>query len=159
MTEIQSPEFRELTREEIDEVLSANEVGRVAYTVHDRVDIEPIHYAYDGGWIFGRTSPGAKLTALTHSPWVAFEVDEVRAPLAWRSVVIHGSFRCLHADDAPIDRETYRRAVAALRKRFPDTLTANDPLAFRTEVFGIHVSEARGRAAEWRGRIDDAGAP
>jgi nitroimidazol reductase NimA-like FMN-containing flavoprotein (pyridoxamine 5'-phosphate oxidase superfamily) len=148
MSDNRPPEFRELGREEIDAVMSANELGRLAYTIHDRVDIEPINYVYQDGWIFGRTSLGAKLNDLAHRPWVAFEVDEVSAPFAWRSVVVRGSFHRLHEDGSPSERESYARAVAALRTRFPETLTDDDPVPFRTEVFGIHVDEARGRAAE-----------
>lgn len=156
MTEVRPPDFRELTRAEIDAIMETHEVGRVAYTVQDRVDIEPIHFAYDGGWIFGRTSPGAKLSGLAHRPWVAFEVDEVSSPFDWRSVVIHGSFHRLHADGSEHERATYQRALAALRERFPEALTDQDPVPFRSEIFGIHVSDARGRAAEWKKRAPAA---
>ena len=56
-------------------------VGRLAFTFHDRVDIEPISHVYSEGWVYARTSPGTKLTTVKHHPWVAFEVDEVQQSL------------------------------------------------------------------------------
>ncbi|MBL0173053.1 MAG: pyridoxamine 5'-phosphate oxidase family protein [Gemmatimonadaceae bacterium] len=62
----------------------------MAFTFHDRVDIEPIHYVFEDGHIFGRTKFGTKVSVLAHHPWVAFEVDEVDGLHAWQSVVVHG---------------------------------------------------------------------
>ncbi|HEV2131694.1 MAG TPA: pyridoxamine 5'-phosphate oxidase family protein, partial [Longimicrobiaceae bacterium] len=82
MDRIAAPEFRTLTREEIAAVLRRNHVGRIAFSWRDRVDIQPIHYVFVGGWIYGRTTPGAKLTAVSHNRWVAFEVDEIEEMFA-----------------------------------------------------------------------------
>jgi nitroimidazol reductase NimA-like FMN-containing flavoprotein (pyridoxamine 5'-phosphate oxidase superfamily) len=157
MTDVSPPEFRELSRAEIDDVLTGNDVGRVAYSIHDRIDIEPIHYVYDDGWIFGRTSQGEKLRVLAHRPWVAFEVDEVSSPLDWRSVVVHGSFHHLDADGSEIEQRTYRRALAALRSQYPATLTDRDPVPSRSELFGIHVSEVTGRSSTWKSGAPTSG--
>ena len=54
------PVFRELTREGCEALLAVSHVGRLAYTFHDRVDIEPIHYVYADGWI----GSGAKAVLL-----------------------------------------------------------------------------------------------
>ena len=80
------PVFNKLTREEIDALLTRNTVGRIAYAFKDRVDIEPVNYAYADGWIYGRTSPGSKLHTLSHNRWVAFEIDESRGVFDWSSV-------------------------------------------------------------------------
>ena len=79
-----------LERDEIDALLARHNVGRIAYTFRDRVDVEPINYVYRDGWIYLRTGPGSKLTTLARHPWVAFEVDEVDGPFDWRSVVGRG---------------------------------------------------------------------
>jgi uncharacterized protein len=142
-----TPVFRELDRAESDALLARNNVGRIAYAFRDRVDIEPISYVYGGGWLYCRTSPGAKLATLAHRPWVAFEVDEVAGPFDWRSVVVHGPAYQLTHDGTEADRARYEQAVALLRGVVPDTLADDDPVAFRTIVFGVHVSEVTGRAA------------
>ncbi|MEO7042035.1 MAG: pyridoxamine 5'-phosphate oxidase family protein, partial [Gemmatimonadaceae bacterium] len=92
------PRIRELSRLEIEEILARNHVGRIAFTLHDRVDIEPIHYVFDAGWIYGRTSQGTKLSTIEHHRWVAFEVDEVKELFHWRSVVIKGAFYLIDPD-------------------------------------------------------------
>ena len=84
------PTIRDLTPDESGALLARSHVGRLAFTHHDRVDIEPIGYISDGEWIFGRTSKGAKLSTLLHHPWCAFEVDEVRSMFDWSSVVVKG---------------------------------------------------------------------
>src|SRR5690349_4335455 len=73
-----SPTFRELTPAESRALLGRHNVGRIAYSFHDRVDVQPIHYVVSGDWLYGRTSRGEKFLTLAHNPWCAFEVDEVR---------------------------------------------------------------------------------
>lgn len=143
-----SPEFRDLDRAASERLLATHRVGRIAYTFRDRVDIEPISFVFDDGWIYGRTAPGAKLLTLQHSPWVAFEVDEARGPFEWQSVVVHGAFHQLAPDTGtPAEQARYRAALTALRRLMPAALTADDPVPTRTVVFGINVHEMTGREA------------
>jgi nitroimidazol reductase NimA-like FMN-containing flavoprotein (pyridoxamine 5'-phosphate oxidase superfamily) len=139
--------IRELTRAEVELVLARNHVGRIAVSFHDRVDIRPLHYAYAGGWIYGRTSPGDKLVTIAHNRWVSFETDEVTGPFAWRSVVVHGTFYTLSDDGPATEREARDVALALLRRIVPETLTADDPVPERTVLFRIAVDEATGREA------------
>lgn len=138
------PAIRALGTDEMDALLARNCVGRIAYSIHDHVDIEPIHYVYDAPWIFGRTSTGAKVLTLAHSRWCAFEVDEVKSLFDWQSVVVKGAFAPF---DATANRELYDRALAALRRLIPSTLTDDDPSPHRDIVFGVHMSEVAGRCS------------
>lgn len=144
------PAFRDLDRHEIEQMLASHHVGRLAFTFRDRVDIEPIHYVYDGEWIFGRTSYGTKLVVLAHHPWVAFEIDEVRGPYDWRSVVAKGTVYFVEPDAAGNAAEVYERAVSAIRRVVPTAFTDDDPTPARTVLFRIHIDELQGRAAESR---------
>ncbi len=146
--------IKELTRVEIETILSRNHVGRLAFSFHDRVDIRPIHYVFKNGWIYGCTSKGGKLETIAHNMWVAFEVDEVAATLDWRSVVVRGAFYTMpptgssHPDptDTSVREDPeYSQAVAALRTFLPDAMQADDPTPFRHTVFRIHLDEATGR--------------
>ena len=143
-----APVFRELTREECGALLERNHVGRVAFTFHDHVDIEPVHYVYADGWLHGRTAPGAKIAVLRHHPWVAFEVDEVEGLFDWRSVVVHGAVYIPDPDGSPTDREAHAATLAHLRQLVPDTLTTGDPAPHRLLLFRIHIDDISGRAAE-----------
>jgi nitroimidazol reductase NimA-like FMN-containing flavoprotein (pyridoxamine 5'-phosphate oxidase superfamily) len=140
-------EFQRLTPRECRDVLARNHVGRLAFLHGRGVDIEPLGYGTRGNWLFLRSAFGTKFVALAHSPYVAFEVDEVRGPLDWRSVVIHGTMQVLPPDGAPLERLSRAKAVAAFRSVLPDTLGPNDPTPERQIVYGVHVVEIEGRMA------------
>lgn len=142
--------FRELPREEIEEMLLRNKVGRLAFSFHDRVDIQPIHYVYERGWLYGRTSEGDKIASLTHNQWIAFEVDEVEDIFEWRSIVIHGSFWILHPRGSPRAEELWKKASELVSKIVPGALTEHDPVGFRQTLFRIAVSDVRGREASMK---------
>jgi uncharacterized protein len=142
-----SPHIRSLSQHECIELLSRNQVGRLGFAFRDQIQIQPLHYVYEAGWIYGRTSEGAKLTALAHHQWIAFEVDEVRDRFDWASVLVHGSFHRLDRDTAILDTAARAHAIRLLRAVVPDTFTALDPVPHRTVVFRIAVGETTGRVA------------
>lgn len=142
-----APTFRDLDAVEVNALLARNHVGRIAYTFHDRVNIEPISYVFADGAIYMRTSPGSKLSTLAHVPWVAFEVDEIRGPFDWRSAVAHGTVYVLHDSGSSIDRATYRRAVERLRQLVPTALRPDDPVPERRIVIKLYPATLEGREA------------
>ena len=153
MTKTRSgPVFRDLSREESDKLLSAHRVGRIAYSFHDSVDIRPIHYSYREGWLFGRTSEGDKLMTLRHNQWVAFEVDEISGPLDWESVIVRGTFYNLRDEGSVYDVQLYQRGVDAIRSVSSAAFTDADPLAFRTEVFGISIDSLTGKSCSTKAK-------
>ena len=140
----------ELSREAGLRLLAEHHLGRIAFAVRDRVDVEPISYVYGDGWIWARTSPGTKLTMVTHHPYVAFEVDEVKSPSDWRSVVVHGTVYVLQEGGGEIARETYRVALGRIRELVPMALTPRDPTPTRQVILKLHPSDLRGRSASSR---------
>jgi hypothetical protein len=147
MTRTGEPTFRDLTADEAAELLARNHIGRIAFSFHDRVDIEPLSYVFADGAIYLRTAPGSKLETLAHSPWVAFEVDEVEGQFDWRSVVVHGTVYVLHDSGGEIAREAYRVALDRIRQLVPKALTHRDPTPTRQVVLKLHLTEMRGRSA------------
>lgn len=142
------PIIRALDRDASLRMLTQHVVGRLAFAFHDRVDIQPIHYVYAQGFLYGRTSEGAKLDTLAHNRWVAFEVDEVRGPFDWTSVVVHGAFERLDFAAATLkEREAATRAAALLENVVPNTLRVGDQVPFRTVLFRVSVDQVTGRQA------------
>lgn len=139
--------FRSLSRAECEALLERNHVGRAAYTFHDRVDIQPVTYVYGDGWLYGRTEPGEKIETLRHHRWIAFEVDEVRGPFDWESVVVHGAMYLPDAEGSPADREAYALTLEAIRTIVPQALGEDDPTPWRHVLFRINVDDVTGRAA------------
>jgi uncharacterized protein len=148
MSKTATPTIRKLDEEACRAILARNHVGRLAYTRDNHLDLEPIHYVYSDGWIFGRTSHGTK-TEMTGPGWwpVVFEVDEAENLFRWRSVVVHGGFYTLPSTTSEKDVAQRDRAVELLGSLIPETLTEGDPVPHRTVVFGISVDEVSGREA------------
>ena len=147
MTLSDRPTFSELPWHDCEALLRRNHVGRLAFTFHDRVDIEPISYVFADGWIYARTSPGTKHAIVHHHPWVAFEVDEIRSRFDWKSVVVHGTIYFLEPQMGEKERESYDAAVAVLRSADADALTSGDTTPHRQALFRIHADEVTGRGA------------
>jgi nitroimidazol reductase NimA-like FMN-containing flavoprotein (pyridoxamine 5'-phosphate oxidase superfamily) len=142
-----TPTFRELNRDECIAVLQRNHYGRIAFTQNDRVDVEPIHYVLEDEWLYLRTSPGTKVATLRHEPWVAFEVDEVRAPFDWTSVVVKGTVYFLSGIPGADDPKELAEALTVLRRQTPGTMTAQDPTPSRNVILRISLNELHGRAS------------
>lgn len=148
MSTSHAPVIRPLSTEEIHAILARNHVGRIAYGRGTRIDIEPIHYVYADGWLYGRTSHGSKLDTTGYAWWpVAFEVDEVEDLFHWRSVVVHGGFYTIPPEGADWERQEWSKGVELLRGLIPETFTEGDPVPHRNVVFRIAVQEATGREA------------
>jgi nitroimidazol reductase NimA-like FMN-containing flavoprotein (pyridoxamine 5'-phosphate oxidase superfamily) len=139
------PNFRELTNEESRALLGRHSVGRIAYTFHDRVDIQPIHYVVSGNWLYGRTSHGGKFVTLAHNPWCAFEVDEVRDLFDWDSVVVKGHLEVL--DPELGSQDAYEEGLRLMSALVPGTFTDLDPAPHRLILFRVHLGEITGRSA------------
>jgi nitroimidazol reductase NimA-like FMN-containing flavoprotein (pyridoxamine 5'-phosphate oxidase superfamily) len=145
MRTLNTPTYVTLDDIEARAFLARQHVGRLAFSLHDRVDIEPISYTFDGGWILGRTSVGTKLSTLAHHPWCAFETDHVVGPFEWTSVVAKGTFYLLDPEAGSPD--LYSKALASARSLVPDAFTSSDPAPHRGVLFGIYVNEITGRSA------------
>jgi len=139
------PVFRDLDRPDSEAILARNHVGRVAFSYKDHVDIEPIHYVFSDGWLYGRTKYGTKLRTLAHNRWLAFETEEITGLFEWRSVVVKGSLYLLERDGE--HSETYDRAVEIFRTFIPHAFDPDDPTPDRNVMFRIHIDQITGRAA------------
>lgn len=79
-------------------MLPLTDVGRLAVSGPDGIDVFPVNYLVAPGSVVFRSAPGTKLELLTGGADVAFQVDDVDGPFRW-SVVINGRARRLDADD------------------------------------------------------------
>ena len=142
-----APRVTVMSEAECLALLRRHHVGRMAYSLNDRVDITPIHYVYSDGWLFARTSHGGKMDVLAVAPYVAFEVDEVDDVFDWRSVVVHGTVYRMERDGSPHDAANWARGIELLRAVVPETGTDDDPVPYRSLVFGIYVHSVTGRSS------------
>ncbi len=139
------PALGTLDRAECEALLKRNVVGRLAFALQDRVNIVPVHFVYDEGWIYGRTAPEGKLVPILRNRRVAFEVDEHQGMFSWQSVVVHGSMYLIDPDAGDKEKAAEETALRLMRRILPSTLGKADPVPFRNQLFRIQVSEISGR--------------
>jgi nitroimidazol reductase NimA-like FMN-containing flavoprotein (pyridoxamine 5'-phosphate oxidase superfamily) len=147
---MKTPTFIDLSQRQCRAMLKRHNAGRLAFTFKDRVDIEPIGFVLSGDWLYGRTSLGTKFLQLKHSPWVAFEVDEIEGPFDWRSVVVRGTVYFLNPGGE--EHPDFKRALRLFRRFDPRIMREGDPVPERSIFFRIHIDSITGRVATTRAR-------
>jgi nitroimidazol reductase NimA-like FMN-containing flavoprotein (pyridoxamine 5'-phosphate oxidase superfamily) len=141
------PRFEDLSVDECRDVLARNHVGRLAFLRTGAVDIQPVAFVLRNNWIVMRSAYGTKIAALEESPYVAFEVDEVRGPFDWVSVVVRGTIYEKSPRAGPVERAEWERSVDALRAVNPAVFSDQDPTPERDIVYGLNIHEITGRRA------------
>ena len=141
-----------LSDDECWALLTGAVIGRLAYAVGDEVEIYPVNFLVRDRTVFFRTAPGSKLEAIGSRPKVAFEVDEVHGVFDWKSVVVHGTVYRMARDGSPPEVKLWAKGMALLKRIVAETGTPDDPVPFRTVVFGIHVDTISGRSSSTRAR-------
>jgi hypothetical protein len=134
---------RELSREEVDELLREQVVGRIGCHADGLTYVVPVIYAYDGERIHVATVEGQKVRMMRSNPAVCFEVDDYEAPGTWRSAIVQGVY-----EEADVDEKA--ATLAALAGRFARGREggARRPAVHdrATVCFRIRVADATGRA-------------
>ena len=115
MNSTTAPEIENVTEEVCWELLETEQIGRLAVTAKDGVDIYPIDYLVANGVIYFRSAPGRKLINLTADPTVAFEADGTVDRQRW-SVVVRGT-----ANRMDSDSEIEASGVNQLKSHSPTT--------------------------------------
>lgn len=110
----------ELAPAEIEELLRAESVARLACSADGELYVVPISYAYDGSSLIVHSVPGRKIEMMRRNPEVCLEVDRVAGPAEWRSVIAWGRFEELQGDEA-------RHAMELLIDRFRELPWAESP--------------------------------
>ncbi len=142
-----TPTVRVLARDEIDALLGRNHVGRLAYALGNRVDVEPVAYVYEAPWIYAQTRPGMDPDTIRRLRFVTFEVDEVESGEEWREVTVRGAFYRLAAGETLRDTQALERAHSLLdaTARPPAPAGARE---FHPIVFRLPAYHAVGSACE-----------
>ncbi len=107
---------RELSREEIEQLLGEQRIIRVAFSAQGKLYLLPLGYLWLDGALHLMTSAGQKTAMAAASPRVAFQIDDApeKGMLAWSSVTGEGEWEVI------ADREVQQRIAGELMGRFPE---------------------------------------
>jgi nitroimidazol reductase NimA-like FMN-containing flavoprotein (pyridoxamine 5'-phosphate oxidase superfamily) len=107
----------ELNEVQIENVLTANIIGRLACYADERIYIVPVTYLYVDGFLLGHTITGMKTRMLRKNPKCCFEVDSMQDMTNWQSVIAWGTFEELEGNEA-------KSAMEKLINRFMPLMTS-----------------------------------
>jgi nitroimidazol reductase NimA-like FMN-containing flavoprotein (pyridoxamine 5'-phosphate oxidase superfamily) len=129
--------MRELPPNEIEKVLREGTIGRIGCHAEGCTYIVPIAYAYDGECICGQTADGLKVRTLRANPNVCFEVEEIRGPDDWRTVIAWGTYEEAYGhEEEPIARLLHEHfgRVSASSTANPDRHDVERTIYFRVRL-------------------------
>lgn len=109
-------EVRELGNEEVESLVRRLDYGHLACCDGGEPYVVPIHYAYDGDYIYIYTTEGKKTDILKINPRVCLQVEEVADVKNWSSAIVYGEAERL------TDEKEKTRAIEAVVRVNP-TLT------------------------------------
>ncbi len=104
----------ELDKNQIEDFLKSELMGRLGCYDGNKVYVVPITYAYNNGYIYGHTKDGLKIQMMRKNPNVCFEIDSMRNMSNWKSVIAHGTFEELKGDDANIGLEILMKTIMSI---------------------------------------------
>ena len=121
---------RELTPEEMKEVLATETLGHLGCTDSERPYIIPMAFSYAKGILYGQTTEGKKTEILRKNPHCCFQIGSSKGGM-WRSVLCEGEFEELNF--AQLHEPSAIEAVKALTER----------LSAIQDVVGIDIHEKK----------------
>ncbi|GAB3644165.1 pyridoxamine 5'-phosphate oxidase family protein [Spirosoma arcticum] len=137
--------LHDLSPEVTDYLLSSQLYGRLCCAADGQVLVLPVTYLYDGQAIYGQIREGTKTRLMRKNPTVCFEVDELRSPSCWQSVVVQGVYEELQGDERlNAEQQLGPGRVAPLKLVAADDtdVTAPEPMV----VYRIRIVSKTGRS-------------
>jgi uncharacterized protein len=135
-------------------LLISQVIGRLACSDENQPYIVPVMYSYDGTYIYGQSNEGTKLNILRKNPNVCFEVDSMTDLRHWQSVVVHGTFEELKANESEKARGillnrffpiTTSSTVHTFQHDTDSDFTIDDSTRLKHVMYRIRIKEMTGR--------------
>jgi uncharacterized protein len=100
-----------LSTEQCEQILAAEVIGRIGCYADHEINIVPVTYVFDKGYIYAHSKEGNKVDMMRKNPKVCFQVDRIENMANWRSVIGWGVFEEL------TERTDLENALRILRDR------------------------------------------
>jgi uncharacterized protein len=79
-----------LSEEESYALLCSKQIARLGCVVGVGPYVVPLNYIFDDQSVLSHSLPGRKLTAMRQNPRVCVQVDDIKDPCSWKSVIAYG---------------------------------------------------------------------
>jgi nitroimidazol reductase NimA-like FMN-containing flavoprotein (pyridoxamine 5'-phosphate oxidase superfamily) len=139
----------ELNDSEIDEVLSAQQLGRIGCHADGVTYVVPIGYVFESPNVYALAAPGHKIDMMRKNPRVCFEVEEVEHWAHWRTIIAWGDFAELKGEEADAAHQLLHSRMTPLiefERRLGEYLGGQVRDAPPLIVYRIALSERSGRS-------------
>jgi nitroimidazol reductase NimA-like FMN-containing flavoprotein (pyridoxamine 5'-phosphate oxidase superfamily) len=104
-------EVKELSDNEIVELLRRTGYGHLACARDGEPYVVPVHFAYDDGDIYVYTTEGKKFEIIRENPRVCLQAEEVTDNQHWQSVIVDGEAIQIVNEE---DRERAMKLITAI---------------------------------------------
>lgn len=144
--------FGDLKLEEIENLISAQLIGRLGCYANGKTYVVPISYVYDGKCIYAFSREGMKLQMMRKNPEVCLQIDNLGQMDNWQSVIVWGRFEEL------IEQQERTEALLKLMNRMLPAITSEmvhispnypflpeHPETIAGVVYRIRITEKTGR--------------
>jgi len=135
--------IEDLSREETEEFLRSQVVGRVGCHTDGLTYVVPVIYVWEDECVYVQSIEGRKIDMMRANPEVCFEVDEYDPDTgSWRSAIVEGTYEELEGTLA-------EKALALMVDRFQRKRDANAPRSTYAPVaFRVKARTVTGRRVE-----------
>ncbi|ATU92994.1 pyridoxamine 5'-phosphate oxidase family protein [Phyllobacterium zundukense] len=144
--------IKEMTQQEIRELLERATIGRLACVKDNQPYVVPLTFAYNGVFLYSFTTAGRKVEYMRANPHVCVEFDEISSTNNWQSVIVTGRFEELTREPHHVDA---RNAAHALLNKhaqwwqpaYVKTVIREQERSLEPVYFRISITETTGHKA------------
>ena len=107
--------IREMTRQDSLDLLSRTGIGRLAFARANQPLVVPIFFSHHDDYLYCVSTIGQKIEWMRENPLIAVEVDEIKDPQHWESVLVTGQYE--EIANTPETQELRQFAWSLLQRR------------------------------------------
>lgn len=139
----------EMSSKEIQSFLKQVGYGHLGFIHEGKPYVMPMNYYLEDSDIYLFTTEGMKTDDIDANPEICLQVEEIRDPLHWRSVIVTGRAEQL------TDQQEIDRAMPFIKERNPTlspainrTWTDSEGRSEAIAIYRIHPTEMSGRTTD-----------
>jgi uncharacterized protein len=108
-------EINEVNAQECSGFLERASLGRLGCSFENQPHVVPVHFAYDGRYLYVFSTYGQKVKWMRGNPRVCVQMDEIHSQSEWISVIVYGEYEELTEPQYSAERA---HAALLLGKRY-----------------------------------------